>query len=62
MSDTKEDQAKLAKERETAEKKVAERNAADIETFLSFHRGEMLVRDERGCLDVPAVFAAHEDD
>jgi hypothetical protein len=55
------DEAKARKEREAAEEKAAKQNAADIETFLSFHRGEMLVRDERGCLDVPAALAAaHE--
>jgi hypothetical protein len=54
------DEAKARKEREAAEEEAVKQNAADIETFLSFHRGEMLVRDERGCLDVHAALAAHE--
>lgn len=70
MSETKEDvktaapskadEAKAAKEREAAEKKAKEQNEADIETFFSFHRGDMLVRDERGCLDMNVAWKTYE--
>ena len=49
-----------AKERAEAEEAAAKQNAADVETFFSFHRGEMLVRDNRGCLDMAAARAAYE--
>jgi hypothetical protein len=49
-----------AKERVEAEEAAAKQNAEDIETFFSFHRGEMLVRDNRGCLDMAAARAAYE--
>lgn len=52
MSDTKE-----VKEREAA---AAKQNAADIETFWSFHRGDLLVRDSRGCLDMNVARAEYE--
>lgn len=46
-----------AKERAEAEEKARKQNEADLATFFSFHRGEMLARDERGSLD---LYAAHE--
>jgi hypothetical protein len=55
-----------AKKAADAEAKAAEEQAkqddADIETFLSFHRGEALARDERGLLDLSAFIATREAD
>jgi hypothetical protein len=58
--DTKTEDQPTAKERAAAEKKAAEQDAADIETFWSFHRGDLLVRDSRGCLDMNVARAEYE--
>lgn len=52
--------AKEVKEREAAAEEAAKQNAADIETFWSFHRGDLLVRDSRGCLDMNVARAEYE--
>lgn len=58
----KQDTAKAdAKAKEDAKKaeEQAKQNDADVETFLSFHRGEALVR-ENYHVDLPAFLEARE--
>lgn len=59
-TDVKPETAKEVKEREAAAEEAAKQNAADIETFWSFHRGDLLVRDSRGCLDMNVARAEYE--
>jgi hypothetical protein len=63
----KKQRAEVDKERAEANKKAveeaeeqAERDAADIETFLSFHRGEKVLRGENGSFD-HAAYQAERD-
>jgi hypothetical protein len=48
-----------AKERAAAAEEKAKQDAIDIETFWSYHRGDLLVRDSRGCLDLNVAHAEY---
>lgn len=60
-SDEREAAAKR-REEEKAAKEQAEQDEADIEAFLSVHRGEKLVRGADGSLDHAAFVAKREAD
>jgi hypothetical protein len=57
----KQDAKKAADAEAKAAEERAKQNDADIETFLSFHRGEALVR-VNGHVDLAAFIAAREAD
>lgn len=60
VEDDKSKDAKTAAAEGKAAKEQAEQGEKDIETFLSAWRGEQLVRDPSGSIDIPAFVADRE--